>query len=41
MTVADTDGETAGVQNTLTFKSTDWDTPQTVTVNAGPKMTTR
>ena len=35
VTVADTDSEMAGVQNTLTFKSTDWDTPQTVTVNAG------
>ena len=34
VTIADTDGETAGVQNTLTFTSTDWDTPQTVTVNA-------
>ena len=34
VTVADTDGETAGVQNTLTFTSTDWSTPQTVTVNA-------
>ena len=35
VTIADTDGETDGVQNTLTFTSTDWDTPQTVTVNAG------
>ena len=35
VTVADTDGETAGVQNTLTFTSTDWSTAQTVTVNAG------
>ena len=34
VTIADTDGETAGVQNTLTFTSSDWDTPQTVTVNA-------
>ena len=35
VTVADTDGETDGVQNTLTFTSSDWSTPQTVTVNAG------
>ena len=28
-------GTTAGVQNTLTFTSTDWSTAQTVTVNAG------
>ena len=36
MTIADTDTVmTAGVQNTLTFTSTDWSTPQTVTVNAG------
>ena len=34
VTVADTDGETAGVQNTLTFTASDWDTPQTVTVEA-------
>ena len=33
--MADTDGEMAGVQNTLTFTSSDWDTAQTVTVNAG------
>ena len=35
VTVADTDGEMAGVQNTLTFTATDWSTAQTVTVNAG------
>ena len=34
VTVADTDGETSGVQNTLTFTSGTWDTPQTVTVHA-------
>ena len=35
VTIADTDGEMAGVQNTLTFTSSNWSTPQTVTVNAG------
>ena len=35
VTVADTDGNAEGVQNTLTFTSANWDTPQTVTVNAG------
>ena len=35
VTIADTDGEMAGVQNTLTFTSSNWDTPQTVTVEAG------
>ena len=35
VTIADTDKVMTGVQNTLTFTSTDWDTPQTVTVNAG------
>ena len=34
MTIADTDGEMTGVQNTLTFTSTDWSTAQTVTVEA-------
>ena len=33
VTVADTDAGTAGVQNTLTFTTGDWDTEQTVTVN--------
>ena len=33
--MADTDGEMSGVQNTLTFTASDWDTPQTVTVEAG------
>ena len=35
VTIADTDGEMTGVQNTLTFTASNWDTPQTVTVNAG------
>ena len=35
VTVADTDGEMSGVQNTLTFTASDWSTPQTVTVEAG------
>ena len=30
----DTDAQTAGNQNTLTFTATDWNTPQTVTVRA-------
>ena len=34
VTIADTDGATTGVQNTLTFTSGTWDTPQTVTVHA-------
>ena len=34
VTIADTDGETDGVQNTLTFTSSNWSTAQTVTVNA-------
>ena len=35
VTIADTDTVMTGVQNTLTFTSSNWDTPQTVTVNAG------
>ena len=35
VTVGDTDGDnTNGVQNTLTFTATNWDTPQTVTLTA-------
>ena len=35
VTVDDTDGDSLnGVQNTLTFTSTNWDTPQTVTLTA-------
>ena len=35
VTVADTDGDSLnGVQNTLTFTATNWDTPQTVTLTA-------
>ncbi len=35
ITVADTDGDSLnGVQNTLTFTSTNWSTPQTVTLTA-------
>ena len=34
VTVDDTDGDTLGVQNTLTFTSSNWDTPQTVTLTA-------
>ena len=34
VTVGDTDGDTLGVQNTLTFTSSNWDTPQTVTLTA-------
>ena len=34
VTIADTDTVMTGVQNTLTFTASDWDTPQTVTVEA-------
>ena len=34
VTVGDTDGDTLGVQNTLTFTASNWDTPQTVTLTA-------
>ena len=34
VTVDDTDGDTVGDQNTLTFTSTNWNTPQTVTLTA-------
>ena len=34
VTVGDTDGIAQGVQNTLTFTATNWNTPQTVTLSA-------
>ena len=34
VTIDDTDGGTSGVQNTLTFTTSNWDTAQTVTVQA-------